>query len=546
MEFVTWEKRLESEHPALSRAGCASVTYKDRYALILGGRKSDAFFLDCWSFDTVTGALNPLSKGPAQGKPRAYHSATLVGDVIWVVGGSDDAFIPEPNNLVWCFHIKSREWRQPTLSGNTELLRRTAHGACMHPSSPGTILLFGGYGSTTARPKADAPEWLCDLVAIDTTTNTVKTVSTAGKAPSPRAYHTFTAVGSLCISLFGRVARATLVPSRQSVAIFDAKAGKWLPSNPVKGTAPAVRSSHKASAINDGLVLFGGAPSAATDKKGRLSDMYILKLHKENMNGGLEWQACQPNDAAAEWPTGRAAHAQEVISRKLYVLGGYGSHKNYCSDAWEGTVCQEILIPPPPLPVQPAATKKSLKKGAAGAGVVVVEEEGHQERGEADVIMQHSAAENIIHEIDDETGSVTDVAAIAATTAAAVTAVKSGGEEVLVSKWKSSRRAAATAAGADIFPEKTKRQRTNGGGVRNLPTTPTAAAGGGVHPAHPSGSPFRSPAGVVTVEHVNVIEQQLREAQQALVAQRVKEAQLLKEKNDAQSEIHGLRNEVRV
>lgn len=47
-----------------------------------------------------------------------------------------------------------------------QLLHRTAHGACTHPQRPDTILLHAGYGFPSAA--ADQPQWLSDVVAINT------------------------------------------------------------------------------------------------------------------------------------------------------------------------------------------------------------------------------------------------------------------------------------------------------------------------------------------------------------------------------------------
>ena len=317
---MNWTKCLDSDDTALSRAGCASVPYKDRYALIIGGRQNEIFYLDCWSFDTQTKTLNSLSKGPSGGTPRAHHSATLIGDVVWVIGGSDDESI-RSEDIVWCFHVKTREWKQPTLEGDILLLRRTAHGVCLHPTLPGSILLFGGYGQIVQTKPPSL--WLSDLVIVDTVKNTVQAVTNVGRIPSPRAYHSFTTVGHLCISLFGRNGGSTLVPQRQSVVIFDAKAGKWVATPKIKGTTPSVRSSHRASSSKNGLILFGGAPVAAGSKKARLADLHILRIS----TSGMEWVSIEPSeetarniaargDACEEWPTGRAGHAQELMNGK--------------------------------------------------------------------------------------------------------------------------------------------------------------------------------------------------------------------------------------
>ncbi|KAL4539588.1 hypothetical protein Ndes2526A_g02616 [Nannochloris sp. 'desiccata'] len=243
MELVAWERRVNSELSAIQRAGCASVTYKDRFALILGGRFHDTFFLDCWTYDTTSGAINELSSGPKNCNPRAYHTATLTDGVVWIIGGSDDDTI-HSYDAVWCFEVKTRVWTQPKLKGNLTLLHRTAHGACLHPTMPGCILLFGGYGTVELQPNAKdlsiEPKWLSDLVLVNTRTNIVESVTYRGKAPISRAYHSFSAVGNLCVALYGRTLNKSLVSAKKSIAVYDAQAGTWLEisEKDIKGIIP--------------------------------------------------------------------------------------------------------------------------------------------------------------------------------------------------------------------------------------------------------------------------------------------------------------------
>lgn len=65
---------------------------------------------------------------------------------MWLCGGSDaDTVVGD----VVVFDPATRRWRTPALRGDTALLRRTAHGACLHPARPDCILLQGGYGGGT-------------------------------------------------------------------------------------------------------------------------------------------------------------------------------------------------------------------------------------------------------------------------------------------------------------------------------------------------------------------------------------------------------------
>lgn len=108
MYIKAWTQNV-AHHKALQRAGCASVVHQ-QHIIVFGGRHNGTFYLDCWSYDTASSALARLGVA-CTGSPRAYHSATLVGDVVWLIGGAGTECCTD----VWCFNLKTREWKQPTL-----------------------------------------------------------------------------------------------------------------------------------------------------------------------------------------------------------------------------------------------------------------------------------------------------------------------------------------------------------------------------------------------------------------------------------------------
>lgn len=180
METVSW-KLVIDHSDALGRAGCASVVYKDRYVLIFGGRAKSLFFIDCLSLDTATGDLHPLNphtthtSGYNNSKisPRAHHSATIIGDTAWIIGGGNETELVE--DAIACFYITNKKWTVPSMQGELHLLKRTAHGACIHPLKPSCILLFGGYTSCNDKDKG---QWLQDLVLINTVRHHRSTIHT--------------------------------------------------------------------------------------------------------------------------------------------------------------------------------------------------------------------------------------------------------------------------------------------------------------------------------------------------------------------------------
>lgn len=205
----------------------------------------------------------------------SYHTATVINGEVWLCGGGDSSQVCErcaadsgrccahsppvpritrqtcppvtkshvsqvlPDVLV--FNPAMRSWRQAHLQGDVHLLRRTAHGACVHPLRPGSILLMGGYGGPGEDFRCGAPAWLGvagpgrapdatpspaasstsarlrlpastppplsrylnDLVEVDTVAGSVRAVRCIGSPPELRAYHAFVACGSRCYCVAG-------------------------------------------------------------------------------------------------------------------------------------------------------------------------------------------------------------------------------------------------------------------------------------------------------------------------------------------------------
>jgi hypothetical protein len=335
---------------------------------------------------------------------------------------SDKNKLPQVSTLI--FDLTTRTWRQPRLQGDVVLLHRTAHAACLHPTRPEAILLFGGY--TVGEDQNG--EWLGDLVVVDTRTLEVRALSPAGPAPLPRGYHAMATCGVLCISLYGRSQSSTLVSGEESIVVYNAAANKWHERRSLKvsGAAPVQRGSLRVSSVPGGLLAFGGAGGGVSSGKQvasgdedlrrkkqqqqrRLSDLHLLRV--EPAIGGflkLTWKECcdagngkiiRGSPRASSWPAGRAAHGQAYIGGKLFLFGGYrgnGASKInslYAGDVWSAQINQliseetdvtakavpsEKVLRPPELALAAATapatgdwqhkrTRRSVEEGGAGA-----------------------------------------------------------------------------------------------------------------------------------------------------------------------------------
>ncbi|KAL4425699.1 hypothetical protein ABPG75_009715 [Micractinium tetrahymenae] len=298
---------------ALERAGHAMATVtidglgsggRSAFLLVFGGRRGNTLFSDVLAFDVARHEWSVwCERWPSA--PRSYHTATVVNGEVWLCGGGNSSQVL-PDVLV--FNPADRSWRQAELRGDVHLLKRTAHGACIHPLRPSSILMMGGYGGP-----ADDLRYLNDLVEIDTVAGTVRAVQCIGSPPELRAYHAFVACGSRCYCVAGRMHDNRLVKGKQIVVVWDANTSKWIVPGMVEGELPP-RSSHRMAAVPGGMLAFGGA----VDRGAKSAELHLL-----TGQGRLSWRACQLG-ATGPVPAARGAHAMEIVGGRLYVVGGYG------------------------------------------------------------------------------------------------------------------------------------------------------------------------------------------------------------------------------
>jgi N-acetylneuraminic acid mutarotase len=99
------------------------------------------------------------------------------------------------------------------------------------------------------------------LARLDTTTGAATLATPAGQLPTPRAYHTWTTLGSACYVFGGRGQDGVVAESDPTLlCAYDTSMDAWVPLTfEADGPAPAPRSSHRAAAHNGRVVIFGGA-----------------------------------------------------------------------------------------------------------------------------------------------------------------------------------------------------------------------------------------------------------------------------------------------
>lgn len=207
------------------------------------------------------------------------------------------------------------------------------------------------------------PVWLADFVILDTKAGAISAMFPDGTehAAGARGYHSLTAFGHWCIVLFGRQDSHTIVSPQKSVAVYNSRSNCWeavawkrILTKEDDDQLPPIRSSHRACATTNGILVYGGAPpgierlskrrhSASSNgykSNGRLSDLWLLGIDSET--GIMEWKSVEESRSNGkialeqpELPEGRAGHIMEVVQDDvLYLMGGYNKKSSYCSDIW--------------------------------------------------------------------------------------------------------------------------------------------------------------------------------------------------------------------
>ncbi|OCH88927.1 galactose oxidase [Obba rivulosa] len=159
--------------PPVRRAHTA-VVYRGRLFVFGGGDGSEALN-DLWAIDVNVPPermrweqLQTRGKVP---KPRGYHTANLVGNVMVVVGGSDGK---ECFQDIWCLNLDTLVWSAVKLDATH---RRLSHTATQVGSY---LFIVGGH---------DGSQYVSDLLFFNLVSLNFEERQVLGMAPSPRGYH---------------------------------------------------------------------------------------------------------------------------------------------------------------------------------------------------------------------------------------------------------------------------------------------------------------------------------------------------------------------
>ncbi|KAG7671615.1 putative Acyl-CoA-binding domain-containing protein 5 [Nannochloris sp. 'desiccata'] len=182
--------QLTSPLPLPPVAGHATVPWNGNVVCIGGHTKAkDEVEMPVRLLDTQSDAwstLTPTCTSDVHPRPRGGHSATVIGNKVYVFGGEDAT--RKPLNELWVLDLSTLEWSQPettTSDGSNAPKARSQHTSCSFRNR--YIIIFGG-GSVA--------NCFNDLLVLDTQTMEWSCPSAEGPVPPPRAGHAAAVLGT--------------------------------------------------------------------------------------------------------------------------------------------------------------------------------------------------------------------------------------------------------------------------------------------------------------------------------------------------------------
>jgi len=269
-----------------------SATVVGRKIIVFGGCDAKERFSDLLVFDTaVQSWYKPLIPEGSPPGPHRAHTATLVGNRIFVFGGGDG---PNYFKDLYILDTKTFVWTKAMVSGQPPGPRR-AHTAELIGNK---LFIFGG---------GDGKQALNETFFLDTDQLVWTQAKGRGVIPSRRGYHRSVLIGSNIYVLGGSDGQECF----NDVQMLDTNTFIWS-KLPIAESSPLL--SHTANHLGNYILVHGGHNS--TD--------YINTLHLLDLRT-LEWETPPLSGTP---PAPRGYHTMSLCGHRLWMIGGY-----------DGTVC---------------------------------------------------------------------------------------------------------------------------------------------------------------------------------------------------------------
>ncbi|KAJ7557692.1 hypothetical protein O6H91_04G005500 [Diphasiastrum complanatum] len=251
------------------------------------GRLNDLLLinLQSGSLEPVN-AVNPL-------RPRMAHTACIIDNAMWVIGGREDPSTPLGDVLV--FHLGSLLWKSQTVIGET-FHPRHRHAAVAVRSK---IYVFGGLSATKT---------LNDMYVLDTIRLEWSLLPCEGEKPHARHSHTLAAIGET-LYVFGGYGQNMLYGDLYTL---DLGTSIWKKER-VFGELPCGRFSHSCTVMGHYLVFVGGCTSSQPTNEVGILDTTCM-VWKNQDTSSLKTSLL-------------VRHTANLVGNDLVVIGG--GHATY-------------------------------------------------------------------------------------------------------------------------------------------------------------------------------------------------------------------------
>ncbi|OSD03716.1 galactose oxidase [Trametes coccinea BRFM310] len=275
-----------------------TVTLIDNVAWLFGGCDERTCWRDVFCFNTETMQwTHPQVQGKVP-KPCRAHTATLVDRKLFVFGGGEG---PDYYNDVYVLDTATREWHHP-LSGDTPEAERTcpfppprrAHTSVLYKNK---LWIFGGGNGTHALNDV----WTLDLSGgLDRLR--WEEVSTHGKKPSARGYHTANLIDNVMVVVGGSDGQQCF----SDIWCLNLDSLLW---SVIRLGESHRRLSHTATQVGSYLFIFGGHDGA-----NYMQDLLLFNLVS------LQYE---PRQIAGKPPSVRGYHAACLADSRVFIFGGF-------------------------------------------------------------------------------------------------------------------------------------------------------------------------------------------------------------------------------
>ncbi|KAI8064757.1 hypothetical protein BC940DRAFT_305274 [Gongronella butleri] len=245
------------------------------------------------------------------------HTASLVGDLLYVFGGANQATCYD---RLYIMDMDTLMWRSPNTIGKAPSPSR-GHSANIVEYQTGTrksfeMFVFGG---------GDGPRYFNDVYRLNTESLSWSQPKVQGKACSPRRAH-ITCVWKTKIIVVGGGDGSHPLADVHVLDVADKENvvwEKWAPT----GDAPLARGYHSGNLVGHKLVIFGGS-----DGQECFGDVYVLDLETR------EWTFMPLNQCIP-----RFGHTATQVGSYLFIIGGHDGSSysnqvlvlNLVTMAWE-------------------------------------------------------------------------------------------------------------------------------------------------------------------------------------------------------------------